>query len=161
MIEIKFRDIAYKGVFYSKNLDKYYVSESCRHVSGVTNLSLLFNCESERGIEDILSSTHFINTVGEQYWDRDWVKIGDIQYTGRKDMDGTEIYDGDLLEVDHGDRIAEVYWNDYISGFDTKPICINSSYPFVSLLPAQFDYRTRVIGNKFENIQEQDNEWGG
>ncbi len=76
-----------------------------------------------------------------------------MQFTGLRDRTGKEIYEGDLLDVDVGNRIAVVEWFPPQVAFDTKLVrCLETQYGlFRALVNNQWPYRCEVIGNIYEN----------
>jgi uncharacterized phage protein (TIGR01671 family) len=98
--------------------------------------------------------THWNVSDGDRYMvNREWCEV--MQFTGLKDKNGKEIYEGDivkflgmsLLDTELKELIGKVEWNNELLKFD---VVIHQG-PIPDLRKSYDDNNFEVIGNIYEN----------
>lgn len=81
-------------------------------------------------------------------WNIEYVFDGLMQYTGIKDKNGTEIYEGDIIKYSHKavGEIRRVVSYKY-GMFGVNGIMDGTHIPFANILESEYE----VIGNIYEN----------
>ena len=74
-----------------------------------------------------------------------------MQYTGLKDKNGKEIYEGDIVRYKDIDKMAGTTHDFKEVYFDTELLCFELRYTHNKLLNKQFEKDFEIIGNIHEN----------
>ena len=146
------REIKFRAVVYSEGLDKFFVSDGLTIDSG---LACLFGFENDglKQFDDVvLTSKKFVEEIQEDWWERDWCHVGNLQDTGLKDKNCKEIYEGDIIEIKNVWTNGVGKWSHFVGKivffeceFQAKDI--NDNY----LSLHRYKSRIKVIGNIYEN----------
>jgi uncharacterized phage protein (TIGR01671 family) len=112
--------------------------------------------KAEQALKEVieLNFSQWWVTTGEGMWggERNSFKNEEtdrhilMQYTGLKDKNGKEIYEGDIINDSFGDRKGRIRYNDHVAAFEI------SEYDGIHMLSSHNCGRFfEVIGNIYEN----------
>jgi len=80
-------------------------------------------------------------------YDNEHPNIEVMQFTGRRDVNGVEVYEGDVIENCNTKELQTVYWNNEKSAWYCK---YNDDNRYIVSLSDSIDNLNEVVGNIFE-----------
>lgn len=106
------------------------------------------------GIIDYSIQSVYIEEPNEMYCERDFDDVELMQYTGLRDKNGREIYEGDVVRYEccFESYVEEVIYDDKHCNFGTIDKD-EKTFSFDALI-SDFDVDCfEVVGNKYENLE--------
>ncbi len=152
------REIKFKAVMQRMDGVRY-VSDGYSIDSGF--LSYLFDFENNRWdefIDKITTEQRFIELFPDDDENlKGWRHIENIQYTGKNDKNGIEIYQGYLLQSFYDDEeIHEVIWHEESASFRVATYLDNKhggSFAELFFMDDIHENCNKIIGNIYENTE--------
>lgn len=91
----------------------------------------------------------YVDRSGTAWWKENSIperSTSVMQYVGKTDSYGNEIYEGDFIKVGQLKPVYVVIWDNEFSNFRMKDVSSESGYGF-----GYTNYNLKVIGNIYEN----------
>ncbi|MFA6144052.1 MAG: hypothetical protein WCW84_06740 [Sulfurimonas sp.] len=144
---------------YSASLDKYFVSDPLEVDSG---LACLFGFENQlSGAFDdyILCSKKFVREIQEDWWERDWAHVGNLQSSDIGIKTGEHICEGDFLKIGETIILEVRFENGCFVGYHTEEYAGVKNLRWGSLsrlcdADMRDIYETcNIVGNVFDGVR--------